>query len=467
MKKQGKLIKSLTKTKPERVSRDSRWILNLINTPSGIPDLDYDVDFLKVKASGVAWGTGLCAACKGGKFLCGKTRCPLVVRLTHYFKTVPLIRGRDIDGASPPSVFVGRIGYPHVYAGPLVPPVHEDTRLYDLPELWFGKSMDEIVGFRSMLVRGKHRVHVNKFEEAGRLIERTRELALSESSVDVELMLKKRPQRSFVLDDEVQPFGPSAIMQDLNVVSSRWNHHVEKAYGDTDLKAAEAVTTLYAKGVLTSKIQRAFSIGAFGLKDNRRLVPTRWSITAVDSIISKDQIEKIKTFPEINEYRVYESQYLDNRFEILMIPSAWSYEAMEAWYPGTIWNPEGHHTILFSDWEGYEGRTKYAKIGGCYYAARLAVGELLTKERRQASVVVLREAHPGYIMPVGVWQVRENVRNAMNQKPVKYNTLEEALTRIASRFEIPIEYWIQSSKLLQSALFQRKITDYLKRIAAF
>ena len=70
-------------------------------------------------------------------------------------------------------------------------------------------------------------------------------------------------------------------------------------------------------------------------------------------------------------------------------------------------------------------------------------------------------------MPVGVWQVRENVRNAMNQKPAKYNTFEEALARIASRFEIPIEYWIQSSKLLQSALFQRKITDYLKRIAAF
>jgi hypothetical protein len=460
MKRQGRLIKELRKARPKRVSRDKRWILDLINAPDTLTDLDYDADFLKSKASGVAWGKGLCAACKGGKFLCGKTRCPLIVRLKHYFKTVPLIQGTDIDGASPPSVFVGRIGYPYVYAGPLVPPIHEDTSLYDLPELWFGKSMDEIVGFRSMLIRGKHRVHVQKFEESGRLMDRTRELALSERSIDVELMLKKKPRRSFVLDDEVQPFGPSAPMRDLSVVSSRWNHHIEKAYGDTDLKAAEAVTTLYKKGVLTSKIQRAFSIGAFGLKDNRRLVPTRWSITAVDSTISKDQIKMIKMFSEINEYRVYESQYLDNRFEVLMIPSAWSYEAMEAWYPGTIWNPNGRHTIMFSDWEGYEGRTKYAKIGGCYYAARLAVGELLTRERRQASAVVLREAHPGYIMPVGVWQVRENVRNAMKQKPLKYNTLEEALTRISSRFEIPMEYWIQNSKLLQNALFQKRITDY-------
>ena len=83
------------------------------------------------------------------------------------------------------------------------------------------------------------------------------------------------------------------------------------------------------------------------------------------------------------------------------------------------------------------------------------------KERRQALVVVLREAHPGYIMPVGVWQVRENVRNALRQKPHKYNTLEEALTRIDSQFQIPIKQWIQQSNLLKNTIFQRRITDYV------
>jgi hypothetical protein len=82
------------------------------------------------------------------------------------------------------------------------------------------------------------------------------------------------------------------------------------------------------------------------------------------------------------------------------------------------------------------------------------------KERRQASVVVLREAHPGYIMPVGVWQVRENVRNAMRQNPHKYNTMDEALTRIANQLQIPMKQWIQKSSLLRNALFQRRITDY-------
>ncbi|MGQ9460778.1 MAG: Nre family DNA repair protein [Candidatus Bathyarchaeaceae archaeon] len=460
-KRKGKIVGQVKKQKV--ALKDNPWILQLLGDPSLVADLNYSADDLVARASGVAFGKGLCVACKGGKFLCGKTRCPLVVRLKSYFGTFSLLRGMDVDGASPPSVFVGRIGYPYVYAGPLVPPVHEDTSLYDLPELWFGKSIDEIVSFRSLLVRGKHRVHVKKFEEAGKIMDRTRELALSVGPVDVELALKNKPRRSFVLDDEVQPFGPSALLRDMSVSTSRWDHQIEKAYWDTDLKAAEAVTSLYDKGVLVTRVQRAFSVGAFGLKDNRRLVPTRWSITAVDSIISKSMIEKIKTFPEVNEYRVYESDYLDNRFEVLVMPGAWSYEAMEAWYPGTVWNPSGKYVVMFSDWEGFEGRTTYASIGGCYYAARLAVGELLAKERRQASVVVLREAHPGYIMPVGVWQVRENVRNAVRQKPLKYNTLEEALARIAGRFQIPLERWVERSRLLQDALFQRRITDYFGR----
>lgn len=436
------------------------WLLDILRDSNLGVEVNCDENFLVAKAS----SSGLCVACKGSRFLCGKTRCPIIVRANYFLKSVPLMQSEDIAGASPPSVFVGRIGYPYVYAGPLVPPVQEDTSVYDLPEFWFGKSIDEIVGFRSMLIRGKHRVHVQKFEKAGKIIEKTRELALAVKPVDVELILKKKPRGFILLDDEVQPFGPSAPIRDLIVGNTRWDHQIEKAYSDTDLRAAEAVLELYGRGVFVTKIQRAFSVGSFGLEKNRRFVPTRWSITAVDSIISKELMEKVKTFPEISEYRVYESRYLDNIFEVLMLPNAWSYEAIEAWYPGTVWNPNGRNVVMFSDWEGYEGRTTYAEIGGCYYAARLAVCEQLVKEQRQATVIVLREAHPGYIMPVGVWQVRENVRNAMHQKPYIFNTLDEALKWIAGRFQIPLQRWIMRSELLKNALFQKKITDFIAKM---
>jgi hypothetical protein len=383
-----------------------------------------------------------------------------MVKVNLYLKSVPLLGSEDIDGASPPSVFIGRIGYPNVYAGPLVPPIHEDTRLFDLPEQWFGKSIDEIVGFRSLLVRGKHRVNVQQFTEAGKIMEQTRDLALADASVDLELNLTKKPRGSITLDDDVQPFGPSAPIRDMHVGNSRFNQHVEKAFYDTDLKATQAVRELYSRGVLVSQIQKAFSVGAFGVEKNRRLVPTRWSITAVDDIIGKSLAAQVKTFPEINEYRVYESVYLDNVFEILMLPAAWSYESMEAWYPGTTWNPNGANVIIYSDAEGNNGRTTYAQIGGCYYSARLATCEQLIKEHRQATVIVLREARPGYIMPMGVWQVRENVRNAMRQKPQKFNTLAESLRYASGKLEIPMQQWIVQGKLLRQALFQKRISDF-------
>jgi hypothetical protein len=437
----------------------SVWLRDFLKNSSFASDVNIDEGLISAKAS----RSGLCVACKGSKLLCGKPRCPIIVKVTYFLKSVPLMQSEDIAGASPPSVFVGRIGYPYVYAGPLVPPVREDTSLYDMPEFWFGKTIDEIVGFRSLLIRGKQRVHVKKFEEAGRIIEKTRELALAVKPVDVELMLKRKPHGSIVLDDAVQPFGPSAPIRDLRVGNPRWDHHIEKAYEDIDLKSAEAVLQLYSKGVFVTKVQRAFSVGAFGLKKNRRLVPTRWSITAVDSILSKELIEKVKMFPEISEYQVYESCYMDNVFEVLMIPRAWSYEIIEAWYPGTVWNPDGRGVFLYSDWEGYDGRTTYAEIGGCYYAARLAVCEQLLKDRRQATVIVLREARPGYIMPVGVWHVRENVRNAMRQKPLKFSTLDDALKWIGNRFQIPLSQWKIRSRLLQNILFQKRITDFLHK----
>ena len=402
----------------------------------------------------------ICVLCKGSRLLCGKTRCPIMLKTNYFLKSIPLMASENISGVSPPTVFIGRIGYPYVYAGPLVPPIHEDTSLFDAPEHWFGKTMDEIVGFRSLLVRGKHRVNVNKFNTAGKIMDQTRDLALAANSVDMELNLTKKPRGFIYMDDDIQPFGPSAPIRNLHVGNAKFEQRIENVFYDTDLKAVHAVRELYTKGVQVTKIQRAFSVGAFGIEKNRKLVPTRWSITAVDDIVSKDLMHQVKTFPEINEVRVYESIYLDNVFEVIMIPDRWSYESIEAWYPGTVWNPTGKETVMFGDWETNNGRTTYAQIGGCYYSARLAVCELLVKERRQATVVVLREARPGYIMPVGVWQVRENVRNAMRQKPYLFKSVEESLKFVRGRFEIPLQRWLLQSTLLKKALFQKKLSDF-------
>jgi hypothetical protein len=65
-------------------------------------------------------------------------------------------------------------------------------------------------------------------------------------------------------------------------------------------------------------------------------------------------------------------------------------------------------------------------------------------------------------MPIGVWQVRENVRNAMRQKPFLFKTLADSLKHVSGRLEIPLQRWIRQSELLKRALFQKRITDFFQ-----
>ena len=408
---------------------------------------------------GVSARSSRCVYCKGSKMLCGKERCPVVARFYSASKLKRSIDATRIDGSSPPSVFIGRIGYPSVSIGPMIPPYHGDTSVIDTPERWIGLPIDDIIDFRSSLVRGMHRVKVDDVENPHKLVSKTRDLALARNPPDIEAEFQRKPQGRLTVDDDVQPFGPSAPLYKFDLSNFRFDNRLEKAFFDTDLKARDAVVSLYREGSLVSQIQRAFSVGAFGVGRRRRFVPTRWSITAVDSNLGLEMLETTKTFPTIDEYRVYETCSLDNRWAILMMPTNWKYELIEAWYPNTAWNPNGDRIAIMSDWEFFDGRKTYASIGGCYYAARLAVNELLQKERRQAGVTILREAHPGYILPVGVWNVRENVRAALRNEPKRYGTLNEALLHISTVMDIPVSRWIKNSAILKDSLYQRRIDD--------
>ncbi len=420
------------------------------------PDLSrlFDVDTQRAIAS------GLCISCRGAKLLCGKTRCPILVRWDFMMRTAPAIDRLELEGASPPGVFVGRFGYPKVFVGPLVPPVHGDTEVLDTPEAWIGKSMEDIVSFRSQLVRGMHRVHVMDVETSGRVVDLTRELALSVASAEMEVSFERKPRGRVVLDDDVQPFGPSAPLRDVDVGTLKVDARLDRAYSDRDLLAREAVIDLYRTQVPVSKIQRAFSVGAFGIAKNRKFVPTRWSITAVDDTIGKALRAKVKEFPLIDSIRVFEAVGFDDRFLVVQMPRPWRYELIEAWYPNTLWNPLGRDIVMFGDHEGYEGRTTYASIGGCYYAARLAVAEALLRERRQAATVILRETHPGYIMPVGVWNVREHVRDALRRPSRAFATLRETIAYLQTRLDIPMHRYLRLSEVLQHVLYQRTFDDF-------
>jgi hypothetical protein len=365
-----------------------------------------------------------------------------------------------IEGSSPPGIFVGRLGYPRLSIGPMVPPHYGDTTLLDTPEQWLGKPIESIVDYRYSLVRGNIRANVNDASNPNALIEKLQELAMAAKPVDSELQLMKTPRRILTLSEDSQPFGPAAAMKKLRISSVSIDRRIEKAYYDRDLKSSKAIYSLYKNGVLVTRIQRALSIGMFGEGSRRRIVPTRWSITAVDSTISLKLIEKVKEYRTIDEFRVYSYSVYDNQYVAILLPETWRFEWMEAWFPNTTWNQFTKEPYIIGDYEEYFGRNTYARVGGCYYSTRLAITEALERERRQAAAIVPRETYPGYIMPLGVWNVRESIRMLMKQRSEKYDDFRAALQAALSKLVIPVEKWIASSVLISRELTQAKITSY-------
>jgi len=402
----------------------------------------------------------ICMQCRGSRMLCGKFRCPILCKAELLVKHLPKLFSDQVDGSSPPGAFVGHVGYPKVYLGPLIPPEKGDTRLLDMPELWLGKSIQTIIDYRFSLIRGKSLVEVHEAADPGKYLLDLQDMGLSSASVDVDAKFKKKPRMAVALSEDTQPYGPSAIIQDLRITPSTGERRLEAVYYDGDLLAGDGMVELYRGGVEVSRIQRTLSLGMLGLHEQRKVVPTRWGITAVDDTLSKHLLESIRHYPAIDKYLVYKYEYLDNWYAAILSPRNWEYECIEAWFPGTAWNKTGAAPALMGDHEPHEGRTRYASIGGCYYSTRLAVAEALERMERQASALVLREIHPGYILPVGVWNVRESVRAALKTQPALFDTFQQALQFATKGFVIPPSTWMRNSSLIREEMFQQRLSQY-------
>ncbi|MDE1762640.1 MAG: hypothetical protein KGH88_00140 [Thaumarchaeota archaeon] len=367
----------------------------------------------------------------------------------YFSKYANLFSSSYVEGSSPPSVFVGSYGYPKVLVGPMVPPVHGDTLVMDMPEYWIGKSLEDIVNYRLSLVRGIQAVKVN--EPQGRYVESLQDLAMSSRSIDSELEFVKNARASSFVDSENAPFGPIGEIKSAKFSSSSSDKNIQRMFYDKDVLAQDAVLELYNRGIEISKIQKCFSIGMFG--KNRKLVPTRWSITATDDTISKSLLEEITHFAEIDSCRLFTFEHLGNLYAVILFPSRWMFEMQEAWY-------DQNGNIGFgSDFEDMHGLSHYPETAGAHFASRLAVAEYLLANEIQAGAMVLREIRPEYAVPVGVWQVREGVRMALKQKPTLVSSFEQGLDVACKGLSVDKKEWLARSKL-QKARKQKLIKDY-------
>lgn len=371
-------------------------------------------------------------------------------RLTAIHPMPSIEIGKILEGASPPSVFIGSWNYPKVFAGPMISPSHGDIRIMDAPESWIpaGLSQEEIVRYRMNLVRGKYLLNVRDL--SGRCAEQLRDIALSSASLESEAVFSEPPRGGFS-GEEHTPFGPSACIERFEVGAGRWEPGLEKAYFDTDLPAGDAIIHLHAEGIPFSFLQKALSAGAMGRKRQRRLVPTRWAITACDTTLGNSFLSKIRHCEPVDSYLVHEFSSLNNQYAVILTPSPWEFEWMEAFLHVT-----GDEELIFSDHEGNGGKKEYSRVGGCYYSSKMAVLEALGRTGKQAGVIILREARKGYV-PMGVFNVRENVRHAMQQRPFVFEDLQSALRHLSQKFKVPIPRFIRQSSLLARSCREKQM----------
>ncbi|MCK4429054.1 MAG: hypothetical protein KAU95_01665 [Candidatus Aenigmarchaeota archaeon] len=268
----------------------------------------------------------LCLICKGARKLCGKERCPLLTKI--YYQKIPHPKIKEtLFGPSPKSVFVGYDGYPNLFVGPMVSLSESNLERIDTPEKMYGLDINKIVKDRCSLVRGKLKKNIFTRD---RYIRELQDIALSAKPVDVEINFTKKPSFSQTFSVITQPMGASGEVKKIKVVDNpKINGKVYRLI-EGDIKANDAAVEFYNQNFEVSQISKILSSGVLGI--NKKIVPTRWSITAMDDLLGKHFIKQVKDFDSVNEYLLFRNSYLDNHYFIILIPGNWEFEQIESWF---------------------------------------------------------------------------------------------------------------------------------------
>lgn len=357
------------------------------------------------------------------------------------------VSGDALLGSTSPSIFVGRSSYPNVSTGLLSPVGHEERAAdFETSGQWYdqGFSIEDVFQHRTGLVNTSRKTDVGNVADAWNgFLGTQREVAIADRPVDIEVGLDGPLDVDFSVSeaDVSSPTGPRAHATSATLTE---NPHVprpvKKTLEDDDWRAEGAMNYLYNRGYDVYDINTILSAGALGETETRRLVPTRWSITAVDDTVGKFLRGGIRNATAVDKTEVYYNEYLGNKFWVLLAPGDWEFELVELKAPGSVWNPDPDRGMwIAADREGYDGRTGYvAETAGAYYAARLGVLEHLKERGRQASVLVLRHVTPDYWGPTGVWQVRETVRNAFDAEGGEAESFGNALRDLEPQLPVSL-----------------------------
>ena len=408
----------------------------------------------------------LCTRCKGYKKLCGLSSCPILAKFRAQITALANIPATlNVQGSTPPSIIIGEKHYPKVPILYTVPPgvTGQEATIYDHPIKWSTDKLPlrTILELRAGTLSSTIRVRV---DNPWKLYESEISLAaVSTNPVDSEAYLEKRPTPTLRFDGTLTPYGPTAPARRIKITTNPLiNPKLDKLIHD-DVSSQKAIIELYSTQLDIYTIIRALSLGLLGRSRSRRLVPTRWAITAVDQTIATHLLHKVRTFKPVNKIEIYYGGYLGNYFTIILLPGSYEAEMVEIWHPLTPWTQSSSEPVAYFIREYNSLRIE--PLDGGYIASRLPVAEHLYTRKRQAKVLIIREITREYYAPVGNWHIRETTRKILSKQPLaRVDTVEEAIEIIKNNKLPKSRTYIKTlyeSSLLRKYYLQTTLDKYL------
>ncbi len=376
-----------------------------------------------------------------------------------------------LDSSSPPSVFIGsKLRYPLVNVG-IISPLEKDENawIYDDAKYWADNNfgINDVINLRNGLLNSRFQSQVTdtRTSQSGKkFVEIAQEIAIASKPVDVEIELKNKLNLDRKRDRVLMHQGMRGNLKQAKITSNvKVDRRVDKVIND-EIKASEGMQYLFKNNFSEYTLSKILSVGVLGLKKNKRLVPTRWSITATDDTLGKNIMKQVRDYKWIEDYELFFGEFMGNCYLIMLFPNVWSYELFELYLPRSSWNPS-QEIKASTDYESYSGRKEYATAtAGGYYASRLPIIQHLNNLKRQAGVLVIRIETPSYWAALGVWVVRESVKKAL-KKNMKFNSQEELINSVKKigqiKFNFDVQEILKKSLLLKQISTQKNLGEWV------
>ncbi len=356
----------------------------------------------------------------------------------------------NLDGFTPPSNLVTNINYPTLSLGILLSN-DNDVEYYDNPIFWIRKKVDidSIIEHRIKMINARRIVDVNMPKKNDKLYNEILEAALSVRSISVEVTTSKIWE-NYKLSKLFAFFGFKTNLESIKI--SENPKIPDEIYKIEDLKAREAVYLLYKKNLSDYYISRLFSLGFFGNKINKKLVPSKWAITAVQKIIEDNIRKEIKhkKVKVVEKYYIFNYKIFGNDFYGFFIPGHGSVELIECILPRSAYNMNGNHVIIGRDEES-----------GGYYSLRLSFSEFINYNGIIGDLIVFRVITEEYKLPLGVWVVREGTKSLFENVVGKFDNYKEAYQYLDNLISRKYHISLHKLRLYSKILNKKSILSFI------